>query len=258
MTTRLLESAALRGTEGTSSRALEGTGTGAGLTYVKYRTFNGTGDNLTFNAAETVGQRMWNPGTAVICLRRTRDSAGGPGGGYQEWFSGVNSAVTSYTAVYFDPTDLLDIFDFDSGGIAGGPSIKTADGWAVCVISRGATNGIRAHSYKYTEGTWHHDGMSGSNLNVLLDAGSYFEVSQQGGYNQWLAADVAAIAYWHRELSDTQIGTLHSSLAAWSALSPDHLWRMDGSPISDSVGTSTIRTISGTTLTTNDSALPET
>lgn len=223
--------------------------------FVKYRTFDGISDNLQWNAAETVGTTLWGPGTAVACLRRTRDSAGGPGGGYQVWFAGSVSSGGFQCATYFDPADNINVFDGSSGSGAG-PTIKTADGWAVVVVSRGAANGLRAHSYKWVENVWHHDGPMPQVPSGTMDVGSYFEFSQQNGWNQWLAADVAAVAYWHRELSDAEIATLHTSLAAWTALSPNHLWRMEMSPITDTAGTSTVKTISGTTLSGLDSLLP--
>lgn len=171
------------------------------------------------------------------------------------WFAGSVSSGGFQCATYFDPADNINVFDGSSGSGAG-PTIKTADGWAVVVVSRGAANGLRAHSYKWVENVWHHDGPMPQVPSGTMDVGSYFEFSQQNGWNQWLAADVAAVAYWHRELSDAEIATLHTSLAAWTALSPNHLWRMEMSPITDTAGTSTVKTISGTTLSGLDSLLP--
>jgi hypothetical protein len=125
-------------------------------------------------------------------------------------------------------------------------------------ISNGATGGWRDHIYKYGAPGWAHSNMlgGGPNSSGVVGAGGYWNISQSGSWDQWLAGHVAVIAYWNRELSDAECATLHTSLAAWLALTPKHLWRMDGNPIVDAIGTSNVRSLTGTVLTTNDSPLP--
>jgi hypothetical protein len=258
--TNLLESGtgALK-TEDANISVLEHYGVVAS-TYVKYRTFDGAADWLTLNAAETVGQKMWNPGTAAICLRRSRSDGSGAGGGYQEWFSGVYGAGSPLSvAVYFAPDNRLYSYDPASNGDEGGNSLVVADGWLICAMSRvAASANPRVHSYKFSTGSssWSHANINNpAPNNSPLDTGSYFEVSQQNGWNQFFAGDIAVLAYWHRALSDAEIETLPASLAAWSALSPNHLWRMENTPVNDTVGTATQRSITGTTVSGSDSPL---
>lgn len=224
--------------------------------YVKYRTFNGTSDFATFNIAETASVAYFDPGTAAICLLRTRDSAGGPGGAFQEFLSGCDSGGGLRVAAYFQPSDFGDVFGGSSGAEGTTNSLKSADGWGIMAITKGST--WRDHVYKFSGGGWAHSTMSGPGPSTTsaTGAGGFFEVGMQGSLNQWLAAHVAVLAFWHRELSDTECATLHTSLAAWTALSPAHLWRMENTPVTDATGTATQRSITGTTVSGSDSPLP--
>jgi hypothetical protein len=224
-------------------------------TYVKYRTFNGTSDQVTFSAGNSNGKSIWNPGTAVICLARTRSDGSGAGSGYQEWFSNVFSNGQLTCATYFNPNNNLDVYDGATGNDVG-PPVVVADGWVICAVSRGTFSGVnpRAHIYKFSTTAWTHTAFNQSQPGGSMDSASYFELGNQNGWGQFLAANVAALAYYDYELTDTQIQTLATSLATWTSLGPAHLWRMDSSTLADSAGTS-IATITGTTLTTSDSPL---
>jgi hypothetical protein len=162
-------------------------------------------------------------------------------------------------AVYFAPDNRLYSYDPASNGDEGGNSLVVADGWLICAMSRvAASANPRVHSYKFSIGSssWSHANINNpAPNNSPLDTGSYFEVSQQNGWNQFFAGDIAVLAYWHRALSDAEIETLPASLAAWSALSPNHLWRMENTPVNDTVGTATQRSITGTTVSGSDSPL---
>ncbi len=227
--------------------------------FVGSRTFNGSGDNLQWDAAESIGAALWLPGTTAILMNRSRNSAGGDGGGYQVFMGASFGNGQLAGALYWDPDDHFYYYSNGTGGHSSGdPKVQVADGWCLGVVTSSTTNGMNSHLYKYgTTGPWQHFGLwNGTPVTDTLNAGSYFEFSNQNGWNQWLAGDVAVVAYWNRELTNPQIETLHTSLAAWTAQSPQHLWRMENTPPTDVIGTSTVKAITGSTVPGSTSPLP--
>lgn len=127
---------------------------------------------------------------------------------------------------------------WSSGGGFSQLDAWVANRWYATVVTK--VNGsatVRSHTYDFTAGTWAH-----ADHDTLGDSAGPVATVRLGGpvgHADNLTGFIAAAGIWSSVLTDGQIETMHTGIAAWSALSPVTLWSLNQSeavPLVDLTG----------------------
>lgn len=133
-------------------------------------------------------------------------------------------------------------------------SYTAAGDWLLnaCANNEAGTD-RRAHRYNFTSETWSHTDPGGqvASADGVLDhivVGHFASAAAE-----YLDGDLAVLGVWDSFLSDNDMETLASGLAAWDALNPVALWVFDqetlDTPVADLIGGSHQNQLTGTTIT---------
>ena len=123
------------------------------------------------------------------------------------------------------------------GGFDTSPyTVSASDGWRIDVITRAAgfSGQFRWHGYRLNVGTWtHSNGGTRPDPTNALAAGAVW----LGAFDNASTFDgrLGAVGVWLSVLSDGNIETMTTGLAAWSALTPDALWALNQTSIATDV-----------------------
>ena len=241
---RMVESGALArvGEDRAAARVTEDYTPAGG--FLRYRTFDGVDDEIVTAVAETNGTGIRNKTWAFYMrpLSLSVDAELLSTSDYSPWayfFQGSQDKMMAYDG---------------TTAFSSAESTITTTGWYVVAVTVSSTGVIEFHHWVQATDTWTHSGPVGTTSSAAFGSGDDFH---HCGPSPHLNADLVCGAVWHSELSDTDIETLTDSFAAWSALSPTHLWRYDETPVNDHAGSSDQTAITGTIVSSTDSPLPE-
>jgi hypothetical protein len=193
------------------------------------RQFNGSSDFITFAAGGIAGNDA-GPSTVAFLWRPLSVSAGGVWRAYNAGSAaawGANPFSDGF--IYWSTNN-----GFTNDSVVGGYAV--AEGWVLWVATKPNEAGsppVRFHKYVYNTGVWQHvpNGSPGdTNLGPLAS----FQIGRFDGAS-YSNMRLAAFGIWGSVLSDVQIEGMTSSLAAWTALSPQVLLAFNQTATSDPV-----------------------
>lgn len=215
---------------------------------IGYRTFNGSSDvfladlgNLT-SAASLPETWMW----AGRLLFTAADSVivASPG------FAPVDFYAIGATTRY--------AFYDGSGNATDGP-LTTGGLDLILVMRRASSTAVRWSIATHNGSVW--SSFTHTNSATTFASGSYAgsgTLNFFGTSGAFMNARAALVGRCSTSLSDGDVDTLTTDMAAWQAIaSMTNLWRFDQTPIVDLEGTATSNSLTGTSVTANGFPLDE-
>lgn len=185
---------------------------------------------FTGSALETVQHTVrgpsesttWGPFTAVSVFAKTVD-------GTVDTLLGQSTSASARRSTWHIRTTNLPLF-YNGTGTAVAPATHTllaTDGWLLAAVSKAAgTVAPRFHRFVYKTGVLTSENSATTIANgAVAGVGGRWWISGSPTVAEWLDADVAAIAYIPRVLTDSEVRRMAGG--DWSRLIPDALFHVE-------------------------------
>jgi len=220
------------------------------------RSFNGTSDVITCTMSTSVAN--WLFGTMVAVVKRANNTNwNGPlcrvqsGGAAESFLDVAPSGHASVNALWCD-------YASSATTASNTPKVLAADGW-VLVGTTKATGSVAPTFYYYVfnTGVWTRVAGVAQGDSIGAAGGS---ITLGNTVGDFFAGDIDVLAFFPTALSQAQMDTLPTSLAAWDALTPNAMWVLNqasiATPVPDRTGNGANQSaISGTTIAATSSPL---
>jgi hypothetical protein len=145
------------------------------------------------------------------------------------------------------------------GTLVAGVDLTASDGWLLIGFSKASgSNKPRLHVYDYGGAAWTHVDADNAVADQPTNTVTRVAVGQDAAGSNKAAIRLAVFGVWKSRLADADYESgMHSSLGAWSALTPDALCPFNqastADPVADVTGNGADQTsITGTTVITGD------
>jgi hypothetical protein len=145
------------------------------------------------------------------------------------------------------------------GTLVAGVDLTASDGWLLIGFDKGSTTvKPRLHVYDYGAATWTHVDADNTVADQPTNTVTRVAVGQDAAGSNKAAIRLAVLGVWKSRLADADYESgMHSSLGAWSALTPDALCPFNqastATAVADVTGNGADQTsITGTTVITGD------
>lgn len=189
------------------------------MAFLKYRTFDGADDHVASDFGG-IGSVSCDTFTVAVCLRLTSDNGIA---GAMLMGQGDNPFFLMYDGAGGNNACLWDGSTF----VSDGPAMSPAHGLVIVVFAKNNAAPAEWSYYRFDTDTWSHT-TSGTTLTGVGSWPDFDDVDHYIRIGRSLHADMVCAGVWSMDkLSTVNRELLADSFAAWTALAPDELWRMD-------------------------------
>ncbi len=191
---------------------------------------NATADTVQFAIRGPSSATTWGPFTAVAVFAKNVD------GTTDTLLSQATSAALRRSAWNINVSNLPLFYNGTANAVApAGNTLLSTDGWLLAAVSKATgTVAPRFHRFVYKTGVLTSANSATTIANGATAGLGRWWISGAVTVTEWLDADVAAIAYIPRVLTDSEIRRLASG--DWSRVIPDALFHVEFPSSGDDIG----------------------